>query len=232
MADNFGLVQIPVATSPQGEAAGDPVLTKLVTFLAALLNENGSKAWGEVAPGAPLVRTVFTHDPEDIVFNERQLPALFLWRASQVEDQIADDIFLDTTQCSLLWVFPPAPQETQRRRETFANAVTKLVLVAFERGRTPSYVFDGDLDATAATLGSLVYAQANANVWSVSLKKGRRHKFVERIEDGAPRSYYALEMTLELQENLELGLDDFDTPPGADADVKNVDGTSVVHNQF
>lgn len=232
MPDTFGLVQVPVATSAQGEAAGDPVLSKLVTFLAAFLNENASKAWGEVVPGAPLVRTVFTHDPEDIVFNERHLPALFLWRGSQAEERIADDIFLDTTQCTLLWVFPPAPQETQRRRETFANAVAKLVLVGLERGRTPSYVFDGDGDPRASTLGSLVYAQANANVWSVALAKGRRHKFVERIEDGAPRTYAALEMTLELQEDLDLGLDTFDSTTTADADVKNADGVSVVHNQF
>ncbi|WP_394847398.1 hypothetical protein LZC95_08025 [Pendulispora brunnea] len=204
MGDRFGLVTEPVARVSDGEAAGDPALSRLGAYLQAYMNANGSAAFSQVMPSAPLVRAVFGHNPEDVVFSERDLPALFLWREEADAEYVAEDYLLETSDVSLLWVFPPAPQANQRLRQSFVNATWKLANLAIEAGRTPGFVVVGDMDPRAKTEGSLIYPYLG--VWSIILRRRRRRTFVETMADSPSRRYAALEMNIELREQHEYDL--------------------------
>jgi hypothetical protein len=227
MADKYGLVSMPVALATGDEAAGDPAISRLLAFLQSWLNANGSTAWAQVMPGAPLVRSVFSHNPEEVEFNERHLPALFAWREEADSEQIADDILLESNTVQMLWVFPPTQQSIQRKRQSFLNALWKLVDAGIERGRTPGYLVVGDPDPLAASQGSLLYPSIGA--WSLKLKKRKRRVFVEQILDGKPLRYFAVEMAATLEEDQTYDLTRY-LPLTTDnrSTAKDEDGVDIV----
>ncbi|WP_394849697.1 hypothetical protein LZC95_19870 [Pendulispora brunnea] len=204
MGDRYGLVTAPVAPAGADEAAGDPALTHLAEFLRAWLNANAMEAFGHLMPRLPPCREAFCHDPEEVSFNERDLPAIFVWREGGNSERIADDYHVETSELALLWVVPPSPQAKQRIRQPFANAIWKLVDMGIERGRAPGFVVAGDSDPRAASEGSLIYGYLGA--WSIDLRRRRRRTFVEAMSDSPARRYPAVEMTLELRELQEYDL--------------------------
>ena len=154
MGDTFGAISKPVATGH--DPVSDPALRYLGEYLAAVLNTYAGDAWTEVAATEPMVRSVFTHDPERHDFNERDCPALFLWREESKPQRIADDIVADEPTIHMLWIFAPATQHKDRDRKPIFAAFRSLVTGALEQGRDPAWIVTGDTDTNAATRGSLI----------------------------------------------------------------------------
>ncbi len=164
MADEYGGLEIPVAisaTSP--EATGDPALEVMSNYIAAFLNKYASTAWQSICPRLvsegespiPVVKTVFVHNPEEYVFNEKNLPALYIWRQKgNVTTYMAEEYRVFHDVWTALWIFLPAVQQTQRARDNFTNAIAKVVDRAIEQVRDPVYVAPGDTDSEAADVAA------------------------------------------------------------------------------
>lgn len=163
MTDTYGALSIPVAVPADAEvsATGDPALDVWASYLQAFINTYGAAAWAKVFPRSltgpiPPVLKTFTHRPDDEtvdVFNERYLPALFVYRASGAEQKwewldgrIARDAI------TLLWVFPTGTQPAERIRTPYVNALVKLVDAAIEKYLDPCWTYPGDPDPLAASI--------------------------------------------------------------------------------
>jgi hypothetical protein len=72
----------------------------VLAYIRALFNAYASTAWHSVAPGEPIVRNAFTHDPEEYDFAETHLPALYLFRTGSARnsEDIAADIRISARQ--------------------------------------------------------------------------------------------------------------------------------------
>ena len=167
MSDTYGKLEIPVAApaDPKAEATGDPALTVWASFFKAYINAKGLAAWAKVYPRAnasnpqvPPVLTTWTHRPDDETiahFSERDLPALFIYRASGAEQKWEwQDGRVARDTITMLWVFPTGGQEADRIRVPFVNALVKLIDDGIESYRDPSWVYPGDPDPIAATLAA------------------------------------------------------------------------------
>jgi hypothetical protein len=161
-----------------------------------------------VSPAAPIVREYFTHDPEEAVFNEKHLPALFLFRQPGGEPEwLAADYRIDTTNVTVLWVFPLAAQEKVRARSPMVNAIRKSIDAAIERGRHPSWVDADDPDTTAERRGSAILDRAG--LWSLRMGGWNQLPVVIEIDGGEDRrTYRALQCSLVIQERWVPGGDD------------------------
>lgn len=165
MADLYGVEAIPLAAPTGTDAVADRAISLFGAYFSAVLNARAPLAWAAVAPAPtgtvtaltmPVVRTVLTHDPRKVSFSEAQLPAIYLDRTSgerplwQVEDwRIVNDAW------TMLWVFPPAVQATQRARNSITTGIVKVIDRAVEQCRDPAWVLTGDADTTAATVAAL-----------------------------------------------------------------------------
>jgi hypothetical protein len=231
MPDLWGPLPIPNVPPEEGEAAGDPLLSTLLSYLRAFLvdDDNGEAAWDApgVAPRMAFMQKVFAHDPRRREFNERDLPSLYGWRSEmQAPDQVADDIRTRVSVLTLLWVFPTAPQAFQASRDPMINAIGHGVDLAIERGRTPSWVVAGDPDPLAAMFGSLVWtflSVARLNAGTV-----RPAALDVPVKGGEMRSYAAVEMTITVEEILTIDLTRFDAMAGGGLDLKLVDTTGAI----
>ena len=154
MVDRFGALELPLVVPSAGHQPGDAALGPLSSFCAAILNAYGTTAWQSVAPGMPCVRTVYTHDPTDYVFNERDLPALYVTRNRGKAEWLADDWAASRDTITAWWVFPPAQQATQRVRDNITNGVVRLLQAAIARGADPAWQWSGDTRPTSATLAA------------------------------------------------------------------------------
>jgi hypothetical protein len=167
MTDTYGALSIPVAVPTDAEvsATGDPALDVWASYLQAFINTYGAAAWAKVYPRRddnnnliPPVLKTFTHQPTDetiAVFNERYLPALYLYRASGAEPKwewIDGRIARDTI--TLLWVFPTGTQPAERIRVPYVNALKDLVDVAIEKYLDPCWTYPGDPDPLAASIAA------------------------------------------------------------------------------
>lgn len=159
----YGALTIPVAApaDPEVEAVGDPALDVWASFLKAYVNTYGGAAWAKAFPRAlatqiPPVLMTFTHQPTDETiapFNERYLPALFVYRAGGPEQKwewldgrVARDVI------TLLWVFPTGAQAAERIRVPFVNALVKLIDAGLEKMLDPCWVYATDPDPLAASI--------------------------------------------------------------------------------
>lgn len=184
MADTWGALTLPAAvpSTDTGDgtttaAAGDPCLDTLLAFFEAVLVADVGDAWDARAPAAeeqPIVRSVFTHDPTQVEFNEALLPALFLWRPGDGGgvDEYAEDFLRDSAALRLWWVMPYAPDpDMQRQRMPFINAVGKALARACNAGRHPAWVLAADSTAdpdairlaTTNTTGAVTWSGAGLN---------------------------------------------------------------------
>lgn len=152
-SDLFGGTSVPLPAPAAGEQPGDRAVGVLADFFRAFLIANATAAWQSVAPGQSPCAAAFTHDPQDYVFNEKTLPAIYVTRTSGKYEVLGDDADWETTRdlIKAWWIFPPAPQERQRARDNITNGIAKALVVAVSRGRDPSYVAPTDTDPNAAS---------------------------------------------------------------------------------
>jgi hypothetical protein len=195
------------------EAAGDPGLTVLADYLQTFILTYGAAAWTAIAGASPANQSVpcfraFTHDPSETEFNERDLPAIFLWRTGSAETPawIADDYRVTFDTVRVLWVPPAAPQAQGTRRHPFTNAIVKLIDDAIGRERFPEWVRKGDTDPESPYIGSQLLDSMGA--WRLWIAKYQPHNLMIGMAGSDPRTYAALAIDLHLEERLIYGTDD------------------------
>jgi hypothetical protein len=209
--DQWGAISVPVPAQFAGYPVGDPALKYILDFFVAFLvtDANVTAAWAgsKLAGQFPAVNKSFAFDPREVVFNEKDLPSLFLWRESATQERIAEDWLVETTMLRLLWVLPISTRDGYRNLVSFENAIVKALVVGLERQRTPGFVVAGDTDPNAATLGSQL--DRFAQYMSLVFTSWKRAHVSLSMGASMPRSYESVEMTLTMQENLVYGADNF-----------------------
>lgn len=208
--DSYGLLPIPLdaPTTAAGETLGDPCLAVLLDAFKAALCANMAAAWDAygVAPNTPVVRETFAHDPNKIVFLEKSLPALFLWRdgsTTEYFDQTADRrIATDTLK--LVWVYPTATPEKQRQRATFERAVVGIVDGFLKRNRDPAWIAAGDTAERSLRTGSNL--TTTAGFFSLRMSRSAVVPVTIEMGDDLPRrTYSAVQMDLTIEEAHTVG---------------------------
>ena len=207
----------------------DPALDVVVGYISAVVTAYAGAAWRAVAPGEPLLRKVFTHDPEDYEFSEGDLPALYAFRtgsAKPTEDQ-AEDYRIATDAVRVFWVMPRTGQEQQRRRAPFIQALGKLIDLAFDRGRDPVYVRGDDPDPTKAAQGTVLLRAAGLQ-WLRTTAWTKTNLAIKSAPTLPSNVYQALDLKLEFEEQEVQGYDDLASIPNLDLTVAIApgDGTS------
>lgn len=159
MADTYGALQVPVQIANGTDAVADPALSRLGEYLQAFLNAYGQQAFDRLGfpvikgVSCPVVRTIWTHDPTEYVFNEAHLPALYITRINGSRPVWhAEDYRQQEDTWTLQWVFPPGAQANQRTRDSFTNAIAKYVDIAIEKVRDHVWAWVLDPDTKAASV--------------------------------------------------------------------------------
>lgn len=171
MADTFGGLTIaPVPTPGAGDVLSDPALDIVGDYLKAVINDRLGTAWNAVVPGLngndeDPVRFVFKHDPQSGEFNQKHLPALYIWRADIKNEVLADEWECQRTMLRMLWVLPSVPQRKLVTRAPILRGFAAVVDAAIRNTRDAAYVMAGDSDPTAATRGSVVQTVACIAQW-------------------------------------------------------------------
>lgn len=206
MPDTYGPLEIPVPEPEGTDAVSDPLIDVTLSFFKAVLNANAGAAWRVVAPGEPVVRCTFAHDPEELDFNAKQLPALFLWRdeGKDFNNLQTSDGNFHTSILKGLWVFAPRPQTIQKSRRPILNAIQTILHRAIEQNRDPAWVVQGDTDPRAATIGSNFYAFAKYFSFRLEHVK-KAHIQVDYDDGGKAKMWPAVELSIKVIE--ELGQD-------------------------
>lgn len=210
MADTYGPITLPIdPPENQDESVSDPLLDISLEFFQAFINFYGGAAWRKVAPSnnSKPVANIFASDPEDVIFNEKDLPALYMWRVgsggngdggSTGTDWLSEDIRLIRDQLMLFWVFPPARQRFRGFREQFEAGAAKMLHVAIEMGQDPCWVKDGDPDPLRHTYGSVFPRLAG---WqSMVMSKWQDRAMKVDMGNGQTRTYPAMLTTIEVAE--------------------------------
>lgn len=151
MADTFGALELPVdgAIDP----VGDPGLSKLGSFLQAVINDKLGTAWAALRPRtgdlALPVRTIRWHNPRKRAFSDKDLPALFIYRTKDAFQRDAEDYDQDHATLIVEWIYPPDTQAKGKTRSSVGNAVGKIVRRALEVAVSPAWYDAGDTTETA-----------------------------------------------------------------------------------
>lgn len=162
MSDTYGDLIVPAQLpDTNGSGAGlpvDRVLDCFGDFLKAVLIANVGDMWQAVAPAlAPVVRRVFTADPEDVLLNESHLPALFIWDGeSSNHQQFADDWWTTDRTIVVMWLFDPGDRIKRESRMRAQDAITSTIHHELSIGRNPVWVDPTDPDAQALRRGSVL----------------------------------------------------------------------------
>ncbi len=201
---DLGAERMPLELPVQGKTIAGKALDILGAYLRAAITHYAGEAWAHVAPREPIVRNVFTHDPEQYNFKASDLPALYLFaqRSARDPEQTAEDYRLHADIIRCFWVLPPTKHvDQQARRVPIVNYIGQLIDELLYRGRDASYVIDGDTDATAADEGSVVLRHAGltrmtSKGWAVGqiaiAVPGNQERFV----------YPLLDVTMEVERRL------------------------------
>lgn len=224
----YGGTSIPAVAPDAGEDVTDKTLSLLGLYLKAFINAYGLAAWQAVAPTTLPVKAVFTHDPRKRVFNDRDLPALYLFRVPSKPEQMADGYRVMRSTVTGLWVFPLADQDKQRLRDPFSIGITKLVDAALDREdpTDPCFVITGDSDPKAATYGSDWASVCNADhVW---LSAAEPKPLPIAMADGSKsRVYESVELTFTLNEYLVPDFTGATATTAADITFTTSDGAVI-----
>ncbi len=203
MAPRYGSLDLPLPEPPTAEAAlTDPALDTLLAFAKAVIDDGAADAWEAVAGDEKVpVKSTFAHNPEEIDFNTKSLPALYLFRAGAAEPPmwVADDYRIAKDELHLLWVFPWAHQGVQRRRTTFVNGLLKVLDAALANERHPAWVAAGDTDPDATRGGSNILR--HAGLWSLMPGKWQRAP-VEIVGEDQRMRFWAIRLPLFIEERL------------------------------
>lgn len=214
----YGGVPIPAVAPAPGFAVTDRALSVIGLYLQAFLNAYAAVPWEAVSHLDKPVKTVFTHDPRKRWFNERDLPALYLYRIGGAPERFASDYRILRDKVMALWVFSVAKAETQHLRDPFVAGVVKLIDDAIERTRDPSFLLAGDPDPSATDFGSNVFRAAGAD--GVSLERWDIASISVPVPgEPAARTYDGVALTLELVEHDLRSLEPFDAPYGVDVSL-------------
>lgn len=207
MTDTLGLATIPIAAPAAAtDVVGDMLLQRLGAFLQAAINANGNTAWRTRHGGASanVVEYVFYHNP-DRLFDERRLPALYLWRSSFSRSRDADLVLKQTSRITIYWFEEPAQEARDIVRAPFEASVYSIMQQVLFRERDPSWVATGDTEAMAATRGSFLPTHLGYN-WAL-LTGGNELTLSKTIEDGdGPKTnvFRGLATGLDVEEILVL----------------------------
>lgn len=155
MADRFGSLSLPTVTSET--PLGDPSLGHLAAFCKAVINAECALAWAAARPRtgdlALPCRSAYTHNPHECDFDEKSLPAVFVFREKGVQQNASDDYLVDIAQVSIMWVYPPADHQAhQSLRAPFHNAVKSALMVALDRGVHTAWAKVGETNPLATSL--------------------------------------------------------------------------------
>ncbi len=215
LGSTIGGLAVPLVPPLSPKATiDDPALDVVIGYITAIFNAYAGDAWRAVAPGEPLLRRTFTHDPEDYDFAETDLPAMYAFRtgsAKPTEDQ-AEDYRIATDTVRLFWVMPRASTEQQRRRSPFIQALGKLLDLAIDRGRDPAYVRADDPDPTKVAQGTVLLRAAGLH-WLRSKSWTKTTLAIKMAAGDASRTYQALDVKLEFEEHERQGYDDLSSIP-------------------
>lgn len=199
----FGALPLPAPAPAQGETAGDPGLDVLLAFARAVINTSAGAVYATVASGlGDPVKTIRPHNPEQVVFNERDLSALFGWRTGGEIETLADDYDVETSRLTLLWVLVPSQQEHLALRGPIINAVAKSLDAALRRGRHPAWTQTGDTDTQAAARGSFLWSWAG---WFAFDKASWKLQDLIVSKHGVDARYPAVQWDLTVRELVTLG---------------------------
>lgn len=165
MADTYGAATLPIAvTTP----AGDPALAKVGAYLKAVVNPRMQAAWTAVWPrsgeAALPIKVVFTHDPRKRQFNDRDLPALYIFREDGEFSLPAADWRSEESRWKALWVLPSAAQDAAASIDPLWQAFAKACHEALVRGIDPLWVDAGE----TATLATSVAADTDSVALSMA----------------------------------------------------------------
>jgi hypothetical protein len=204
--DAWGAVSIPAQPQGDGAVLGDPALTRTLQFLYAyLVTDAGANVPWTAQFGYPLIKSplsLFTHNPNEAVFQVDYLPSLYLWRPEGGDfEQKADDYLLDNSAWTMLWVMPLASQENQSARSPYVNQFAKAVADGLNHARTPSWSLLGDPDPLAASLGSFLWGALNV-VMQYPARWRTSKVLAQPIDGGKPREFKAVEMKISVVERL------------------------------
>ena len=217
MSDTFGALALPVAGTgePRSEAIGDPCLDVLASFFKAVINASAGAAWAVLQPKTSVLAAnkAFTHNPEERALNARDLPALYLYRAPGEYEDTSIGYHAHTGALVLRWIYPRAPQEEQRQRDPFANAVAKVIAAAIRAGRHSSWVVDSDLEdvdairlaAPTATLPQvLTTADMNGVIGAGTVHAARPVIVTTSAAPGAYNTSEPIRVTMLLEDGREF----------------------------
>lgn len=218
MPDQFGSLQFPVQYPDvkAGDTVTDPRLDKISNYLQAVLNADAGKAWGAVSAGRKFVEQVFTNDPNDSVFNEKDLPALFVFDPRSTSNQMTDDLVEDVSTLTVLWVPQNAEQSKRSFRSNAANGFKKVVQKNLYVGRHPAWFDPGDPDEDALTRGSVLITRAGLCKWPFI--QSAQSVPVTIVTDSGSRTYQAFALTMVVSEITEWD-------PGSYSPTSKVDTT-------
>jgi hypothetical protein len=201
MADEFGAVQFPVAPPRNDDqSVTDPALDKIGSYLQAVLNNRLNAAWGAVAPNTKFVQQFFTNNPTDSTFNDRDLPALFLWRSRSMDDQLADDYLETITDVVVLWIPTTADQFKRSLRDPIFNGFQKATSQAINVGRDPAWVDPLDPDSESPELGSVLMERAGLFRMPYATTCKRVDNGVKIDKGSGTATYPAYVLTLRISE--------------------------------
>lgn len=163
MSDQFGSLTFPVPVNTELPVA-DPTLDMLGSYITACVNYQMADSWGSVNPGVKMIQSFQTQAPGD-TFNDRDLPCLYIWRSSSIDDQVTDDWTETTTDVTLTWVPQNADQSKRSLRSSGTNGFTKVITRALRLGRSPAWIDPLDPDPDALTRGSVLIERAKLFRW-------------------------------------------------------------------
>lgn len=201
MADTLGLLQLPALATDN--PVGDPTLGILVSFFAQCLKNNLGTAWAKVEPGQNVVTATDIRDPRADGLTMNELPGLFIARAGSGETVWrASDYPCIPTKLMLWWVLPRLQVGSRRTRAPIVNAARGALEFTTEWvARTQGWIVDGDTDARASTLGSLVTKYAG--LWYLHWKKSELIKIPLSMATGPKQLFDAVVWTMEIGERLK-----------------------------
>ena len=150
-----------------GEVLADPALGVLRDYFQAVITAWLRDAWLAVAPNEAIVRSTYTHDPEELDFTEHDLPVLCVWLDRDAQPKRLADGYQEAENIlNILWVLPPTPHEKGSVRFPFFAGFNKAISFAVLRERDPAYVHPDDAGAVSAVAyGSDVLKHAGLDWW-------------------------------------------------------------------
>lgn len=213
MADILGATSIALTSAPATPVtvdvsdSDDPALVYLGSYLQAVANARLGARWGQLLPNTNPVVRFFPYDPALGVYNDKYLPALFVWRQfGEPERIVTNDVIVSTDTLHFFWIAPQGgPQDKITRRQNFARRLGALFTRSLRVGRDPAWVVAGDSDTQAAALGSNIHRLAGVN--NIRFTRWEPAPFRVEMVEGDPIPYDAWRFIAEVT---EMGVGDDD----------------------